>query len=469
MSKFGKTKKEILSLLSKQQYTLTDLSAKLELSPSTIKQHLEELESAGAILQVENEFIRRWKYYKPNPTFNLSDVVPGVNNNEASRFLPYLVGALVMIAIAGIYFSGVLSGAAASSPGGASLVSVRLTDPPFVPPGTTALYINYSSVQLHTIGTGNAWVQGTGSGTINLLTLVNASQVIGDVYLNPNTTVDKIRFNITAARVVINGVSYEVKVPTGQITAQLPASDQVNANESLLLDFSPTVSQLYNASTETFVMLPSIKAAVMDNESQEARGHIGQRFTLIGPERTTLYDDAGQCAILNASVAILNASANRIVFTVKNNGNTSVDITHVLLYGAVQSNFTTAPLADHEHQGPGTILNMLHMQVFSMMQGWMPAPLPTPGRAPMSSSMGSNGVIMFTVQRNGSIGMPFTQADMLQPGNVLAPGATATFTLNRNISVADEHMLVSLVPNESYRLVVIGGHGMVATANVTAT
>jgi len=70
MGRTLQTKKAILRILSARPKTLTDISHELALAPSTISQHLVELRWIGAIEQVENAHIRKWKYYKLAPNFN---------------------------------------------------------------------------------------------------------------------------------------------------------------------------------------------------------------------------------------------------------------------------------------------------------------------------------------------------------------------------------------------------------------
>ena len=64
MSKPFETKKEILEILSKKNKTLTDISRELDLAPSTVNQHLRELEEVGAIKLAEEQHSRKWKYYE---------------------------------------------------------------------------------------------------------------------------------------------------------------------------------------------------------------------------------------------------------------------------------------------------------------------------------------------------------------------------------------------------------------------
>ena len=64
MGKIWETKKEILKLLSDRAKTLTDISRELELAPSTVSQHLQELRTVGAIEMVDNPYVKKWKYYR---------------------------------------------------------------------------------------------------------------------------------------------------------------------------------------------------------------------------------------------------------------------------------------------------------------------------------------------------------------------------------------------------------------------
>src|SRR5271155_5644312 len=65
MSKTGDTKKRIIEMLENKNETLTSISNKLGLAPSTVSQHLQELVDSGSIRLVEDR-PRKWKYYELN-------------------------------------------------------------------------------------------------------------------------------------------------------------------------------------------------------------------------------------------------------------------------------------------------------------------------------------------------------------------------------------------------------------------
>ena len=67
MGKNFETKREIIESLAVHKRTLTDLSRQLGLSPSTVKQHLEELRRMGMVQFVEDMHLNRHKYYETVP------------------------------------------------------------------------------------------------------------------------------------------------------------------------------------------------------------------------------------------------------------------------------------------------------------------------------------------------------------------------------------------------------------------
>ncbi len=58
----GRTRVRVLKALLERRKTLTELSAQLKFSPSTMKEHMRVLEDAGLVVQVDEG--RKWKYYE---------------------------------------------------------------------------------------------------------------------------------------------------------------------------------------------------------------------------------------------------------------------------------------------------------------------------------------------------------------------------------------------------------------------
>jgi DNA-binding transcriptional ArsR family regulator len=325
VSKTWQTKKKILKLISKGARTPGEISDKLGLAPSTVSEHIDELERMGAVKQRDNPFIKKWKYYEPNPNFDFR----GMLNTKKTRGIPQIAAALVIVLglVAFLAFGLPALGAL----GAGQSVVFSLTDPPSVPNGTQALNITYSSLQAHYLGANNAsaWVSGSGGGSLDLMTLVNASQVIGTGKIPVNSTINIVRFSITSAYVVINGTRYNVTVPSGELTVPVTGGGQAASNSSVLIDLSPVVATIYTSNSTVFVLVPSVKAVIVGNVSAS----LGERHALTPPEQEKLKATTPAISISSASFEVINNSTVRLSVTVKNNANESVDLRHVILFG----------------------------------------------------------------------------------------------------------------------------------------
>lgn len=348
MSKTGSTKNQILNLLLSGNKTLSDISTELHLAPSTVSQHLQELKNMGAIKEVENEHIRKWKYYELNPEFNYNESPIGegiIQSRIPRRVAFYALGLAIIAAVAYVLLSynnnisNLNSGGAILSPQNGTYMPIRLTDPPNVPSGTSALVISYSSVSAHVNSNSiSGWIKSNDTGTIDLMSLLNVSQVIAGIKLPKNYTINQLRFNITSAHITINGTVYNVTVPSGQVTTKVAQNGGITANSSLLIDLSPTVVAIYTGNSTVFVMVPAVKAVVTNNGN--ANAIVGSsNHSRIGDRHGLTSNDVDDLAMVQSNITITNASisaTNDIVtlkITVKNNGNQSVDLRNVLIVG----------------------------------------------------------------------------------------------------------------------------------------
>lgn len=321
MTKTWETKKKIINLVSGKAKTPQEISESLNLAPSTVSEHVAELESMGALRRVDNPFVKKWKYYEKNPNFD-------INTIRGPRRL-----SLTSIAIAVVAILGLLAFVAVVYPasGSGSVVLFQLTDPPQVPNGTQALTIAYSSVQAHVIdGNQSGWVTGSGSGTINLMSLINTSQVIGTGKIPTNAVINIVRFNITSATIVINGTAYNVTVPSGVLSTTVTGAGRVSQNSSVLIDMSPIVVSIFTQNTTTFVLVPSVKAVFVGNSNITAR--VGVRANLTGREHQELEAATPSINITSASV-VVTGNTTSLSITVRNTGNRSVMLRHLMLVG----------------------------------------------------------------------------------------------------------------------------------------
>ncbi len=250
MSSQGKTKRIILELISDGVNNLSAISKRLNLAPSTVSKHLHDLEESGAIIYDENPHFRKWKNYIINEEF-----APKQDRNIIPPMKNVIVGAIIAFAIVAtlLYF---YYGSSANT----VYVPISITDPPQVPIGTQSLYINYSSFYVN-VANGNTskWIYVNSSGSINLMGIINTSAVIGGITLPDNSFIKGIKFNISAARITINNISYNVKILNNMINARISNYTPLN-HSGILLDFYPTVVPIYTNNSASFLLVPSIYA-----------------------------------------------------------------------------------------------------------------------------------------------------------------------------------------------------------------
>jgi hypothetical protein len=180
-----------------------------------------------------------------------------------------VVGAIIAISLiaAGAYaFSsgGSFFGLGGSSSSGTMQLS--MIDPPTVPSNVVAVYVNYSSIQVHEADAGNqsGWHPVTASGTIDLMKIVSSSQVLGSANL-PSGTYNIVRFNITSAVVTVkNSTSgalqnYTANIPSGMVQSVITGGVNVKSGSisALLVDISPKVTYGGNQ----YTLVPSATAA----------------------------------------------------------------------------------------------------------------------------------------------------------------------------------------------------------------
>ncbi len=179
-----------------------------------------------------------------------------------SKTQTYLI-VLVVAAIALYLF-------ATSIHQGTSKLAVQMTDPPSVPSGTQQLLVTYSSVEVHASGNGNqsGWVNASGSGTVDLMALTNITNTIASTNVAENSTINLVRFDITSARIVINGTAYNVTMPNSQINIAITGQQKINSSSSaVLVDLFPTVTARGSGSASGYVLVPAARAIVINSNS----------------------------------------------------------------------------------------------------------------------------------------------------------------------------------------------------------
>jgi DNA-binding transcriptional ArsR family regulator len=328
MTKTWETKHKILKFMRNGKKMPSEICTELKLSPATVTQHLQELEAMGAIKRVENPFVKKWRYFETNPEFNAKMenkariTKPKITYIAAIAILLVAAGAIALISAFQLHVAGSAQ----------VTVPVRLTDPPTVPNGTQALLINYSSVEVHLKGKNNitGWVKASGTGSVNLLSLINESVVIGSATLPQSSAVDMIRFNVTSASIEINGTYYNVTVPNGSVLAHVSGNGNINSSAGLLLDLSPVVVTMYTNTSTIFVLVPSVRAIITSKGNVNLS--VGTRTGLSENDRYNLENAKANMSITSAAL-LQNGNITTFSITVKNNGNQSLQLSHLLIYG----------------------------------------------------------------------------------------------------------------------------------------
>ncbi len=245
---------------------------------------------------------------------------------------------IIVVILAAIYMLATGHGGIAPAPApssGNSLVALQLTDPPQVPSGTQSLVIDYSSMAVHVSGAQHSgWIQSNASGSIDLLSLLNVSQTLGTVAVPNGTSINMVRFYVTASKITINGTSYNVTLPSTQVTADISGNSTVNASSSVLLSLSPTIVTILTSNSTVFVMVPSVKAVILSNGTNSSTVQIGARRSLGTQANRELERITPNITITGASLSV-SGNTTHLLITVKNNANSSVLLTHVGMYGNI--------------------------------------------------------------------------------------------------------------------------------------
>ncbi len=425
-----------------------------------------------------------------------------------NKKIGYLVAIVVIVAAAYFIYPMLVGGVAAST----ASYAVQLTDPPTVPSGTQSLIIDYSGVTLFS-SNGIGRVSSSASGSVNLMSLSNFTQTIAVIQASANETFDAVSFNVTSADITINNVTYNVTVPSSRIYVRLNADVNSSAGGTLL-DLSPTVIQVYTTeNSSVFILVPAVKAIVVGKAEISGNAlSVGSRTQLQASDRTELEAMTPSIEITGASLAQVG-NMTEVSVTVKDTGNSSVTLKHVFVSGVIEA-ATNATLRDslnypyyggslennsvsvnanasvgtnksgananasnrgsanvgteHENSSFGTeakaIVSDTH--IFNVSNAIVRAKI----NAAINFSLHYFNVLNFVVSANGTLMLPFTEAEAEGPnGYVLQPGASVTLAYDAVATMGESHVTSLLVANQTYSIRVSGEEGSFATMNVTAT
>jgi len=314
--------------------------------------------------------------------------------------------------------------------------TVALTDPPTVPAGTTALYLNYSKVELIT---NSSPYYANFSGKVDLLSLINTSRIIAVVNIPKNVTVNQIRLDVSSVTITVNGSNYSVFVPSRVL--KIPIT---NATSGALVDLMPHVVVAYSGHSERFILTPVALAIPFS-----AEGAVGQEV----PMPKSVVNELGR---VHTNITVVSSSLtfndNETTFniTLKNEGSENAVIYAITLEGpwSMTLNALPHPLSSASQQ------IQVNMPIFFFVNGTSLVPFSAP-------HLRSSYQLMNAL--NGSIANAY----------VLQPGTTVTFTFHGVITpvlAAKFSQLIVLLPvsGQAYGLKVISSPPSFINYSLTA-
>jgi hypothetical protein len=209
--------------------------------------------------------------------------------------------------------------------------AMMATDPPVVASGVTAASVTYSSMAVHTAGSGSAsgWVQLNGTGSINLMSSANVSQTIAAAKIRSGTY-DMVRMGIQSASVTYHNQVYAAAVASSNITTRLQSNVQVSSAQSsaALVDLRTFVINSANSSTPQFVFSACARATtVPQGQTSSSSLQVGAQTHLQGSWWVGFKDQTST----NISISAATLSSGSLGLQMKNTGNETANIQTVII------------------------------------------------------------------------------------------------------------------------------------------
>jgi len=205
-----------------------------------------------------------------------------------------------------------------------SSFAVALTDPPSVPTGTSALFLNYSRAELIT---NSSPYFANESGSVNLLSLVNVSKIIATFSLPKNVSVNQVRLFVSSVTIEINGSKYSVFVPSSVLKIPVTNVSLVNGTIGALIDLRPHVVVTFAGQSLRFILTPVVFAMPFTAKEVNVlqKLNVGQVFAI--PKHLS-EELERESANLTLEAVSLYSWGNETVFyiSLKNVGNEPVTV-----------------------------------------------------------------------------------------------------------------------------------------------
>ena len=238
-----------------------------------------------------------------------------------------IIGIIAILVVAGIAYELYPQYTKQTTPVSTSSTTVAfpvaLTDPPSVPPGTSALWLNYTAVELIT---NSSPLFANYTGSVNLMSLINTSKVIAEFNVPKNVMVNQIRLFVSSAKIEINGTQYPVFLPSGVLKIPLR-----NATSGALVDLQPHIVTAYAGQTSEYILAP-VATAIPYSVSAK----VGQTVALPSQVVKKLRNTISNLTVVSSSLTF-KGNVTNFSITIKNNGDEPVVVYTVRVFGEWQT------------------------------------------------------------------------------------------------------------------------------------
>jgi hypothetical protein len=287
-----------------------------------------------------------------------------------------------------------------------STLSVQVTDPSFLPKGTSALIVTFSNASVYVNGGG--WFKGAGYGPVNLEGQTNQSIVISSIRVPTNGTISASRLGIKSAYIVINGKEYAANVSERMIATNLTGI-KIPSSRTLLVDFSPFA---LSTSSNVVKVGYSSRGYIVNGSS----GYLGQTGQ-VSLATAKLATPSANITVKNATVSTVNG-VTTITLTVVNHSNKVAHIGNVAVVG--QENFV---------YNRSSISQLANSYVNQIMQKYQTAQ--TSGSGSVSGNLGG-GLLGSFFNTSAAASTPQINQQLYQ--QALSAGTSLTTLIYNNVS-----------------------------------
>ncbi len=379
MGKMFETKDKIIKMLRENgKMTLSQLSEKLGLAPSTVSQHLDELVNANMVVKVEDEHFKKYKYYllKESEALEVErSLEPQHKLTLKNRFIIIailFVGIVALFSFLYVHSVSENSISAKILPGSMALAGttwVSISDSPGLA-NLSALYITITGIDLHR--TSGIWYNSSIiPKTFDLVKLRNISALLAGINI-PNGTYNQVVLRIGNVSGVVNGTNAPVYIPSDRLF--LPMKFNISNSTVNWINFDFDIADSIHFAGNSLVMMPVVRVnldrgsniTIGENDILEVKhrgieenvgdfgmdenGTMRPGFMIGGNEAIAINEHAQSCAerICHPNLSVYNSNALKIVVVA---GNT-------ILVGRAQVPVNPFAQKNFEVSSNGTTINI---------------------------------------------------------------------------------------------------------------